>query len=322
MPDDVVREAAEFIARERDPHTQTKVVFMGGEPTSRFASIRSVIERLEEGIGGPNADLLRFDITSNGTLLTEEMVRYFSSHNVMVLLSVDGARESHNAKRIFVGGGGSFDALRQGIQLLKRYQGYLGTKMTPTPETASALLEDVKAVVGMGFRRILIGPATGVPWDEEALAVLRTSLASVIKWKQGITLPGLYVSLDEGGEETALCGQDNRWGCRAGRTGLAIDIDGSLSPCSKIIGTSNPGGAVLRLGTVYEGVTNNATRLKLNGYTPTERVRCWSCDLRTACHGGCYAANVEATGNPFEPAPFNCKVTEAVLQAQRDAREK
>jgi uncharacterized protein len=321
MSDATLKATIAFILKERDPDRKLSIVFMGGEPTAAYPLIKEVVHSIEAAIPR-DPEKLRFDITTNGTLLTDEMMRFFARHNVKVLISLDGDRASHDLKRRTVDGEGTFDEIVKRLAIVRRYQPYLGTKMTPTAETVHNLLHDVQTLVGLGFRRLLIGPASGVEWPEAQLAVLAVQIRAVLDWRD--THPDrdqINLSFDEVGKQTSLCGQENRWGCRAGRTGIAIDVDGSLSPCSKIIGTDKPRGSQLRMGDVHNGIVEEETHLRLNGYIPNTRTTCWSCGLRGACMGGCYAANIEANNSPWIPAPDTCSVAEVVLRVTREHLE-
>ena len=318
MPNDTANAALKFMLEQWDPDHFVDVIFMGGEPTSAFPLLKRMVLAIEKEIP-IDPQKYRYDVTTNGTLLTEEMMSFFAAHNVRVLLSVDGDRETHDEKRRWVDGRGSFDMIVERLPMIRRYQPYLGARMTPTAQTIGRLLYDVKALVALGFRKLIIGPATGVEWPPEALRTLKEQANAVLDWKKRHQdLSGLSISLEEVSETASCGGDDFRWGCRAGRTGLAIDIDGTVFPCSKIIGTDKPRGSQLRMGDVFKGITEEDTHLKLNGHVPVAKPGCWSCEVRGSCLGGCFAANIEATGSAFSPAFETCEVTKTLLELGRE----
>jgi uncharacterized protein len=74
------------------------VTFFGGEPALHFRGIQVATAYLEEKLRTLDKKL-NLDTTSNGVLLTPEMIDYCAVHNINVLLSVDGLRPSHDRYR-------------------------------------------------------------------------------------------------------------------------------------------------------------------------------------------------------------------------------
>lgn len=61
-------------------------VFFGGEPLLEFEGIiKPLIEKYGESV--------KWSITTNGTLLTEEIIDFFSDNKVSILLSMDGNKQ-------------------------------------------------------------------------------------------------------------------------------------------------------------------------------------------------------------------------------------
>ncbi|MFQ8899523.1 MAG: radical SAM protein [[Clostridium] scindens] len=62
-----------------------------------------------------------FYITTNGTLLTEQIISYLCEHNFNITISLDGDKEEHNKNRRFLEGTGSFDLIMNNLQKIKDY---------------------------------------------------------------------------------------------------------------------------------------------------------------------------------------------------------
>ena len=78
---------------------ELSLTLFGGEPTIAFKSIKLAVEHIEQKLVN-SGKKINFDMTSNGVLLSQEMIEYFSNHKIKVLLSIDGLKSSHDRYRI------------------------------------------------------------------------------------------------------------------------------------------------------------------------------------------------------------------------------
>ena len=74
--------------------------FYGGEPLLEFQLIREVVCIAEQMAFDKGVDL-RFSLTTNGTLLKDEVIHYLVEHQFSILISLDGDKESHDRYRLF-----------------------------------------------------------------------------------------------------------------------------------------------------------------------------------------------------------------------------
>ena len=93
------------------------IAFYGGEPLLRFDLVRQIVRYTKEKF---NNWKLRFSITTNGTLLNQEVIDFFIFHNFSVTISIDGPVENHDAKRIYSNGMGSFEKVWSAIEEIKK----------------------------------------------------------------------------------------------------------------------------------------------------------------------------------------------------------
>src|SRR6185437_9791836 len=121
-------------------------------------------------------------MTSNGVLLTEEMVDYFALHKIKVLLSIDGLEATHDKYRRDKFGRGTFDQVKRGLDLLKEKQVWIGTKMTVMPENVPNLFEDVIGLYEIGVNQFTIGHATGIKWSDNDIEEFTKQYSKIYKW--------------------------------------------------------------------------------------------------------------------------------------------
>jgi len=119
MSDDILEEfVRQYIEAQSSPYVM--FTWHGGESLMRdIAFYRRVIDvQRKYARGGIRIDNC---IQTNGTLLTDEWCRFFKDNSWLVGLSVDGPRDFHDRYRLTPSGGGSFDDVMRGIELLNRH---------------------------------------------------------------------------------------------------------------------------------------------------------------------------------------------------------
>ena len=119
---DTAKKAIDFFL-SRTPETSRVVIgFYGGEPLLEFELIKKCVEYAKSQVEGKE---IRFNMTTNGTLLSDEVVDFLVENDVMLSISLDGSEEEHDANRKFVNGKGSFSTIIKNIMRIKdRYPEY------------------------------------------------------------------------------------------------------------------------------------------------------------------------------------------------------
>lgn len=117
MTFETAKKAIDFFIEHSRETKQLSFGFYGGEPLLMFPLIKQCMEYIEDSIEGKE---ILYSITTNGTLLNDEIVDFFAEHNVFLSISLDGAKKDHDRHRKFVSGEGSFDLIMNNIERLKK----------------------------------------------------------------------------------------------------------------------------------------------------------------------------------------------------------
>lgn len=96
------------------------VSFLGGEPLLNFKLLQYVVQYACSAAKEKGKNI-NFAMTSNGTLITDEIASYMGRNHISVMISLDGPREHHNFLCPMRDGGNSFDATLRGIECLFKY---------------------------------------------------------------------------------------------------------------------------------------------------------------------------------------------------------
>jgi len=99
----------------RIPGKTASVSFYGGEPLLEVALMKQVVAHARAHSPVP----VSFGVVSSFTVLKDETIDFLVSHNIKVMVSLDGHKEDHDRNRKFPDGHGTFDAVYKNI---KRFQ--------------------------------------------------------------------------------------------------------------------------------------------------------------------------------------------------------
>ncbi len=89
------------------------IEFFGGEPLMNWPVVKSVLETFKNG---EDPGIL-YSITTNGSLMTEEMAEIFKKYEVTVVISFDSPE---NTERVCADGTNSIELIRRSLEILKR----------------------------------------------------------------------------------------------------------------------------------------------------------------------------------------------------------
>jgi uncharacterized protein len=92
------------------------ISFWGGEPLIRFRFMKRLIEYAK---ATKVTEPLRFQFTTNASLITPEIAAFLKEHNVGLLVSLDGPQAVHDRQRVGPSGRGTFDQVMRGLRHLR-----------------------------------------------------------------------------------------------------------------------------------------------------------------------------------------------------------
>ena len=128
----------EYCKRSRN---NVHISFYGGEPLLEYDLLQEVLLFAERHVSslGKKVD---FAITTNGTLLTKDKLKFLTTHDVTIHISLDGDKKTHDAFRVFENGTGSFDVIQDNITyFVDAYPDYSKKGFSVTLTSASNLYE-------------------------------------------------------------------------------------------------------------------------------------------------------------------------------------
>ncbi len=114
---ETAKKGIDFLIQHSKDVKEINVGFYGGEPLLDFELVKKCIAYAEEKAEGKE---ITFSITTNATLLTDNIVKYLEEHKVSIMISLDGPKEIHDKSRKFAASGcGSFDVIMKNVENIK-----------------------------------------------------------------------------------------------------------------------------------------------------------------------------------------------------------
>jgi uncharacterized protein len=287
---------------------ELNVSFMGGEPLLRFKLIKKLVPFAKRR-ADQHGKTIHFGMTTNGTLVTDEVVAFWRQWDLGFHTSIDGTPDIQDRTRPTTGGRGSSRLVEQSSRRILAYRPNTTARSTVVPGTAGAMGASYRYFRSLGYVDIAFVPGALTQWDEDALRVYAEQFRELgelvmddLRAGHPVNLKGLddYATSRAAAERPAQA-------CGAGRGMTLVDIHGDLWPCHRWNKGSE---AAWRIGSIYEQF-DEAVRAPLDtpSFTALLENDCHLCPARMSCGGGCPAENLEDTGSVHRRHPNACAVT-------------
>ena len=216
-----------------DPETMTsrpQIRFSGGEPWLEPVLLRDVAQSFLDRV--PEGWVV---VNTNGTLLSDEYLDQFKGdHRFKSVISLDGLRAIHDARRILCGGGSAFEEALKGIRLLQKLD---------LPVYVNAVIDDF-SLQGLPDLMELVNRELGM--DSLSLSLLLSPGDTRDPSKRFDILRKAYTIASEydlrlGGHHRLLLGHlIPGLECRAGISTALIDASGGVNACQRFVGRQPP----------------------------------------------------------------------------------
>lgn len=285
---------------------KVSVGFFGGEPLLYFDEIKNFTDMVK---GNPNLSSL--NITTNGILINDEIIKWIKENNVGFIFSYDGSLAQKLVR-------GNDDILREKvIRMGKIPRGTL--RMTCTPELVPYIPHFFEFGVSCGYKHLVIEPTTGNNEDYDVEALEYYLRQSFRLWVQ-ILLNGYYINYKPliDGIKMQLEVSKGRYGCGNSPFNFCFSTDLKFYGCHRY--ATNQKGVGL-IGDLENGINEELLKEHTDSvdYNKIQSpyFDCKTC-LARACIGGCIAGNLEDTGDKHKPSRSYCQFTRTICEIMKD----
>ncbi|WP_228256609.1 quinohemoprotein amine dehydrogenase maturation protein [Malaciobacter molluscorum] len=270
------------------------ITFFGGEPLSNLTLIKQIIEYANDFFGSKGVNI-GYALTTNGTLLTKDIIEYFFKNRVDLTVSIDGPEVLHNKTRVFGNGKGTYKSVVKNLStLLKVY----GDRIVPARVTLTRGVSDVLKIWDhlkndLGFKEIGFAPVSSGEND-----FFNLSPQEQIKvFEEFKILGNHYVQNAINGKLNGFSnihrtmmdiheGRKKRLPCGAGVGLLSVSYKGDIDLCHRFTGSD-----FKSFGSIKDGLDKKSLSNFLEKRANEKDSDCQSCHARYLCAGGCYHEN-------------------------------
>jgi uncharacterized protein len=311
---DTARKIVDFAFSTTPNSERLDFSFFGGEPFLKFSLIRDITNyiRVREKEGEKTAQI---SITTNGTILTEQIIDFVREKHIDLCFSIDGPPNVHDLNRIFKNGTASskvvFRNLRQALDQLECVQ----VNAVYGPDTLPSLLESVQYLYEMGAPAIHLNLNIKALWNPSNANLFPTIYAQIGDY---------YIQCYQAGKEIAVNLIDNKiilflkGGyaaedlCSMGEREWGFAPSGNTYPCERFIGEDI--NSSFWLGNINTGLDFEVQKaiIEQRGNINQE---CKTCSLNRYCMNWCGCTNYFMTGQTNLVSPILCASERASMKA-------
>ncbi|HEX2939158.1 MAG TPA: radical SAM protein [Ruminiclostridium sp.] len=298
--------AVDFLVENSGNSRMLNITFFGGEPLLNFKVMKATVEYCKSIEENTNKKFT-FTMTTNATILTDEIYEFIKKYNIGLTISIDGPKDVQDNYRCYVNGKGSYDVIIPNIKkLLDLKKGNIMARATICHPNLN--LSDIfDGLTSMGFNSIALSPVDAketsklriTPEDFEIFNQEQNKMAEffVEAMKNNSKYP--YRQFFDVIERIYMKKKVLQ-PCGAGRGMIAVGTDGILYPCQRFMGMDE-----FSFGDIHKGITGG-NRNKFLDTTVENKEGCSTCWARYLCGGGCPHTSAKANNTIEKAADSFC----------------
>ncbi|GGN42605.1 thioether cross-link-forming SCIFF peptide maturase [Novosphingobium indicum] len=288
---ETAKTSVDFLLRKSAGRQAVHITFFGGETLMNFPLLRDVVAYAREQAEAQGRGI-GFSLTTNATLLTDEIIAFLSDNEIGVTVSMDGPPDLQDKRRVYKSGKGSYAVIEPRLRKL------IANHRTRAITARVTLTDGVTDVIrifrhlkeDLGFHEVGFAPVTNsgerdYMIDDNGMdEVLRQFHELADEWLE-YALRGQMHGFSNVSETIGelIQGVNKSHPCGAGLGLLGVSPSGDLSPCHRFTDADTH-----TLGHISTDIDAEKREDFLSRGHVESKYECQSCWARPLCAGGCH----------------------------------
>lgn len=314
MRESVARQAINGLFALSGKSKDVHLTLFGGEPLLNKKVFKFAVSYSQK-LARLHGKTVTYSMTTNGTLLDDDVITIIKKYNFGLMVSLDGPRELHDGQCPTRDGEGSYDLAVAGIKKLMARRRRVTVRCTMA-HPAPNMMTLIRFFEDFGFTRIVLGRVYNPVYpsccdlDELDFADLERQMKEeVVPWMLSELKAGRrpkyfpFSGVVDKDEKYDPSTPISAFRCGACRGTTTVGADGTMYPCHRFVGMKN-----WIVGSVENGPDIEKCKKFWRKYRELVKENCFDCWAYPLCHGPCPWEVARADGT-FSLDERNCEET-------------
>jgi uncharacterized protein len=283
--------SVDLLLRQSPGRKGVHITFFGGETLMNFKLLREVVTYALDQAAAEGRKIT-FSLTTNATLLTDEIIAFLSDKEIGVTVSMDGPPDLQDKRRVYKSGKGSYAVVEP--RLRKLIAGHKTRAITARVTLTDGVTDVIRIYRhlkdDLGFHEVGFAPVTNSGEQDYAIddvgmdGVLAQFHQLADEWL-AYALRGEMHGFSNVSETIGelIQGVNKSHPCGAGLGLLGVSPSGDLSPCHRFTDADSH-----TMGDITNGIDEQKREEFLTRGHVGSKYECQTCWARPLCAGGCH----------------------------------
>lgn len=291
------------------------ITLFGGEPLLNLDCVYAVKELQEHYKDRINGVTL----ITNGTLLTDEIMRYVRENNIGLSVSWDGEYETQKSTRPIKCNDCSYEFKFEKLtDLLMKYN-HKSIKAMISPNNINNLVQNAEYFKNLGYTHLDFSIVRDDIWTDEDITMFKINVNFLYmlykqeKWASQNIRIGLF-DLPIHDYLAKITGNNREYSCFAGSTGVAVMPNGDIYPCARFATNK-----LFKLGNIETGMHTtldelNARNVLVQAKKADYTQECSTCIINSFCYLGCLYSQLVTNNTALSPIASICTLSKTATK--------
>ncbi len=278
---DMKEKIADYIKSQGNAET---LYLFGGEPLLYKDTVKYYCDNIKAN---------KIIITTNGTLLEEDFIKWCAERKIIINMSHDGIECTERGVDTAV--------LDANLKLLLKYQPDTLVQLVYTKENLPKLYDNIMYLKNLGVKKV------SATMDAFLIADDPDSLGDILReqWQKIADISDLFVYELAAKKETIRSNKTSL--CEICKKKIFINWDGSFYPCVQFQNIPE-----YRCGDVFVGIQAESARKAHPDYSMVSE-RCNGCEIARYCRNSCACRKMSTTGTVRDISEAACMEEQVLI---------